>query len=75
MVNSENTLIVVTSDHAHTMTISGYPTRGNPVFGKVDRNIASDKLPYLTISYANGDGYRKEANGTRVDVTKDNMGG
>ena len=27
----ENTLIVVTADHDHTMVLNGYPKRGNPV--------------------------------------------
>lgn len=29
----EDTLIVVTSDHSHTMTVSGYPDRGNNILG------------------------------------------
>lgn len=33
MTNREDTLIVVTSDHAHTMSMSGYPDRGNPIAG------------------------------------------
>lgn len=62
------TLIVVTADHSHTLTISGYPKRGNPILGKV---IGIDwfrgtgdvegrdalKRPYTTLSYANGPGY------------------
>jgi len=34
LTDEADTLIVVTSDHSHTMTISGYPARGNPIFGK-----------------------------------------
>ncbi len=33
MVDVEETLLLVTADHAHTMTINGYAKRGNPLFG------------------------------------------
>lgn len=33
LTDREDTLIVVTSDHAHTMSISGYPSRGNDILG------------------------------------------
>ena len=33
MTNRSDTLIIVTADHAHTMTIGGYPARGNNILG------------------------------------------
>lgn len=63
-----DTLIVVTSDHSHTLTFAGYPHRGNPILGLVHggsdfedagATLALDqhKLPYTTLGYANGPGY------------------
>jgi alkaline phosphatase len=64
-----DTLIIVTADHSHTLTIAGYPKRGNPILGKVvepghgDKDYARDLLglPYTTLSYANGPGYDGES--------------
>jgi alkaline phosphatase len=64
-----DTLIIVTADHSHTLTIAGYPKRGNPILGKVvepghaDKDYAHDLLglPYTTLSYANGPGYDGES--------------
>ncbi|XP_001648006.2 alkaline phosphatase [Aedes aegypti] len=55
----EDTLIVVTSDHSHTMTMSGYSSRGNDILGINDSQQGLDSLPYATISYANGPGYER----------------
>ena len=61
MVDLDDTLIMVTADHSHTLTISGYPKRGNPILGKMDP-IEELNLPdmevYTTLSYANGPGYK-----------------
>lgn len=35
LTDEEDTLIVVTADHAHAMTYNGYPVRGNNIFGKI----------------------------------------
>ncbi|XP_072174583.1 alkaline phosphatase-like [Diadema setosum] len=56
LTSQEDTLVIVTADHGHVMTIGGYPSRGNPILGYDDNNNGSDSLPYLTLSYANGPG-------------------
>jgi alkaline phosphatase len=65
---ADETLIVVTADHSHTLTFAGYPARGNPILGKVrgssgeleaTADYALDELgqPFTTLGYANGPGY------------------
>ena len=61
LVDLDETLIVTTADHSHTLTISGYPERGNPILGTVafgERRplLASDGHAYTTLGYANGPG-------------------
>jgi alkaline phosphatase len=60
MTNPEETLIVVTADHSHTLAMQGYPQRGNPILGLVKENdklaLAADGKPYTTLSFANGPG-------------------
>ncbi|WP_462146251.1 alkaline phosphatase [Pseudoalteromonas gelatinilytica] len=60
----EDTLIIVTADHSHVFTIAGYPKRGNPILGKVvpvgsdEPSLAADNMPYTTVGYTNGGGFR-----------------
>jgi alkaline phosphatase len=65
---ADETLIVVTADHSHTLTFAGYPARGNPILGKVRGSSGEAEtsdtdaldalgLPYTTLGYANGPGY------------------
>lgn len=71
-VDLKDTLVIVTADHSHTMTMAGYPARGNPVLGKVINPgettfaLAGDGNPYTTISYANGKGYHVGSPGEGV---------
>ncbi|KAH8321852.1 hypothetical protein KR067_006605 [Drosophila pandora] len=55
LTSDEDTLIVVTADHAHVMSINGYPDRTQDITGLAQN--ADDGLPYTTLSYANGPGY------------------
>ena len=72
MTDVQETLIVVTSDHSHTLSISGYPTRGNPILGTED--LDDDGLPYTTLGYANGPGYKfPSATGQRYNISNDNF--
>lgn len=68
MTDAADTLIIVTADHGHVMTIAGYATRGHDILGKVVDNDAqgrprsapsrdADGKPYTTLSYANGPGH------------------
>ena len=41
LTNPRDTLILVTADHSHTLTIGGYPARGNPILGLVKEPGAS----------------------------------
>jgi alkaline phosphatase len=64
----DDTLIVVTADHSHTLVFSGYSRRGNAILGKAVGSVREEHgpdlakdalgLPYTTLSYANGPGYQ-----------------
>lgn len=69
LLSEEDSLIVVTADHAHVMAFSGYAPRGWDILAANSRD--SDGVPYMTLSYANGPGARRHVNGVRPDVTKD----
>lgn len=68
LTSPEDTLIVVTADHSHPITLAGYATRGNPVLGLVRGNDSSGAprgessldglgLPYQALLYAIGPGH------------------
>lgn len=58
---SDDTLVVVTADHDHTLSIQGYPRRGSPITGLCEKIggegepcLDQQGEPYPTLSYANG---------------------
>ena len=65
-VNLDETLVLVTSDHGHTLGFAGYPERGNPILGLVrapneetgetEMTMAQDGKPYTTLGFLNGPG-------------------
>ena len=64
LVDLDETLIVTTADHSHTLTMSGYPRRGNPILGTVafgEPQLARDGKAYTTLGYANGPGAVRSA--------------
>jgi alkaline phosphatase len=71
-VDLKDTLVIVTADHSHTLTIAGYPKRGNPILGKVVSpgktapDLAADGKPYTTVGFANGIGYYQNQAGDAV---------
>ncbi|CAI9546478.1 unnamed protein product [Staurois parvus] len=67
MTSESDTLTVVTADHSHVFTHGGYTDRGNSILGKAPRN-ASDRMPYTSLLYGNGPGFKIE-NGSRQDIT------
>jgi len=77
-VDLNDTLIIVTADHSHVMTMAGYPTRGNPILGVVignDNNgnpqdspsLDRNALPYTTLGYATGAGFDDNGQVTDAD--------
>lgn len=76
MTNPEETLIVVTADHSHTMTYNGYPDRSNDIT-RIAEVSESDNLPFTTLSYANGPGFVNmygAVYGERADVRSHALG-
>uniref|UniRef100_A0A1B6EBV1 alkaline phosphatase n=1 Tax=Clastoptera arizonana TaxID=38151 RepID=A0A1B6EBV1_9HEMI len=58
LVDPAETLIVMTSDHSHVLTMGGLATpTGNPILGTDTKVSDIDGLPYSTLLYGNGPGY------------------
>lgn len=66
MLNKNETLIVVTADHSHGLTITGYPDRGNDILGITGYQERFTNKSFTTLMYATGPGHQK----VRLDAAK-----
>lgn len=69
MTRTDDTLIVVTSDHSHVFAFGGTPKRGNPILGLDNKESDVDSMPYTTLLYANGPGYNRNFPTGRENLT------
>jgi alkaline phosphatase len=85
LTRAEDTLIIVTADHGHTLGMNGYASRGNPILGLAHGLgpggapspaplRAADGKPYTVLGYLNGPGSilvrRDPADGGRADLSR-----
>lgn len=49
----DDTLVIVTSDHANSLSINGYPKRGNNILDVAGKSTADD-VKYTTLTYSIG---------------------
>ncbi|XP_018328253.1 alkaline phosphatase-like [Agrilus planipennis] len=57
-VSPRDTLLIVTSDHSHVLTMGGQATpRGHPILGPDNKMSDVDGQPYSLLLYGNGPGY------------------
>lgn len=71
MTSIEDTLIVVTSDHGHALSIAGYPGRGTPILGLNQHDTDVNGIKYSTLNYAVGPKNYIDENGKRMDMTSE----
>ncbi|XP_011182967.1 alkaline phosphatase [Zeugodacus cucurbitae] len=69
MTDPAETLIVVTADHGHPLSMAGFSERGTDILGLNEVTPAEDGVPYATMDYAVGPQQYLHPNGTRMDLT------
>ena len=82
IVDLEDTLVIVTADHAHTMSIGGYQGREEDITGVVIEgngsvDYAKDGETFTVLSYGNGPGfmqYNATREGDYTAIDRNTMG-
>ncbi|KAH8350489.1 hypothetical protein KR067_003465 [Drosophila pandora] len=71
----DETLVIVTADHSHSLTINGHPERGSSILGLAGKSKTED-TPYTTLTYGTSyQGFQvdpetqKRKNPTEEDIT------
>ncbi|KAM7348487.1 alkaline phosphatase 12 isoform 1-T2 [Cochliomyia hominivorax] len=66
----EDTLVIVTADHSHTLTINGHAAKGANILGLAG-NSKTDGTPYTTLTYGTTyKGFQLDAKGLRKDPSQ-----
>lgn len=52
LINFNDTLVIITSDHSHSLLLTGYPDRGQGVLSST--LSAMDKIPFTSLLYGTG---------------------
>ncbi|XP_075167761.1 alkaline phosphatase-like [Haematobia irritans] len=68
MTDTRDTLIVVTADHSHPLTIVGYPYRGTSILGLNHNDRAADGMKYSNINYPLGPNLYRDKSGRRINL-------
>lgn len=68
ITDPNETLIVVSSDHSHPLSIAGYPGRGTNILGINQHDTDVNGIKYTTLNYAAGTQQYLDEQGKRLDI-------
>lgn len=70
LTDPSETLLVVTSDHSHTLSMAGNAGRGTSILGMDEQQLDLDGVPYSTLNYAVGKWQSLDPGGRRMSPRK-----